>query len=568
MRRVIYSGFGLLLIAAAFFAFNLFASVAFKNVQLDLTDQKLYTLTDGTQQLLNSLDEPIDLFFFYSSQAARDLPQVRQYAQRVQELLEAYVARSNGQIRLQRIEPQAFSEEEDLAAELGLHAIQLLNGETLYLGLAGKNHREELHSIAFFSLEQEALLEYELSRLLHVLTQVERPVVGVMSGLPLQGGYDAATGQYQPAWRILDEVRQQFQLEALEPTADFITDDIAVLWLIHPQGVSETALLAIDQFVLRGGKVLAFIEPDTDSGVSQLLEAWGVELQALSSSMLQLSAGALNRQDVITAPLNTIALQSAGRLVAAENARTHLEPLLKNSPRAFAVAPSSIDSLHKPAQLLPQQNAVETADTLAARVIGAASTAFPEGVNAQVPAITESEAIQVVVVADTDMLRDELWLQVEPMLGMQSAQAWTGNAGFVLSALDNLSSSDALLDVRSRDQFSRPFTMVERLRRVAHERYAEKELLLQQRLAIAEQQLFELQGREMTATEKAAMQASLQERLELRKQLRDVQYQLNANIESLGTWVKVFNIAVMPFVLTFAMVVIGLQRRIRRIQLD
>lgn len=607
MKRVFMSSVGLLWVAGAFVLFNGMSGWGLKNMQLDLTDDQLYTLSPGTQTLLSELDEPIELFFFYSKQAARELPQVRQYAQRVEELLHTYVRLADGNIHLQSIDPEPFSEQEDQAAELGIQAVTLPQGDSLYFGLAGKNGQGTVQSIAVFALDGEAFLEYTLSRLVHTLGQAQRPVVGLMSGLALDGGFDVRSGQATPAWLVLDEVRQQFEVESVPERADEIPAHLQVLWLVQPHNLSEPTRYALDQFVLRGGKLLVFVDPfnEADPGLmtqdamtaplAELFEAWGVRLQpatfvadtqyAMSVAVneqqravphvgwLNIPAAGLSADDVVTAHLRSVTLAGAGILEPLAQATTTFTPLISSSDAAMPLSVNRLIGLNNPLELLADMAPTGARYTLAARISGPASTAFPEGLEGQMPAVQQAEDIQVLIVADTDILTDRMWAQAQWSHGQRVAQPWADNGHFTVNALDHLLGSNALISVRSRGQFSRPFTVVERLRRHAEERYREQEQALQQRLAEAEQQLARPSDSDATqwqasAEELASAQHLAQEKLAIRKQLRDVSYQLNADINSLGTTVKLFNIVVMPAILTFVLVLVGLQRRIKRMHVE
>ena len=176
MKKLMVSSAGLALIALAFLAFNLFSSVSLSGVRLDLTEQKLYTLSSGTEQILAELDEPVELNFFYSDTATKDLPALRTYAKRVEEMLKAYQREADGKLKLTIIDPAPFSEDEDKAAEFGLQGIPLQQGgDSIYFGLAGKNAEGQTQVIPFFALDQEEFLEYELSRLVQSLAKPERP---------------------------------------------------------------------------------------------------------------------------------------------------------------------------------------------------------------------------------------------------------------------------------------------------------------------------------------------------------------------------------------------------------
>ena len=266
MKKLMYSGAGLLVIAVAFLAFNLLSSQTITRAQLDLTEQQLYTTSDGTRKIIDGLEQPVDLYLFFSDKAAKDLIPLRNYARRVEEMLRAYEREANGKIRLHIIDPEPFSEEEDQAAEYGLQAVPLnQGGDQLYFGLVGSNGPDNRQVIPFFALDQEAFLEYEVSRLLQGLSQPEQPVVGLLSALPLNGGFDRQTHQPSSPWMVLEEVRQQFQVESLRAGIDKIPENVSVLMLVHPKGLPDATLYAVDQFVLRGGKLLVFVDPMSEA---------------------------------------------------------------------------------------------------------------------------------------------------------------------------------------------------------------------------------------------------------------------------------------------------------------
>ena len=612
MRRLMYSSVGLVLIAVVFVGFNVLSNALFKNTQLDFTEQKLYTLSDGTQQLLSELQEPVSLQYFYSNKASRDVPMLRHYAQRVEELLDAYVRMADGNLSLDEIDPEAFSEDEDRAAALGLQAVPLeQEGAQLYFGLAAQNTQGDTQVIPFFALDQEELLEYELSRLISSLAQPERPVIGVLSGLPLNAGFDMQAGQPRPAWTILEEVRQQFQIESLKDDIDLIPEHVSTLLLVHPKNLSQATQYAIDQFVLAGGKLLVFVDPyseaDTGMGMSgewavdktsdlpDLFKAWGVRMlpdQVVADGSYAMSVGvgpqqravrhpgwlalpkqALHSTDVLTSQLSSITLATAGILQPLEGATTEFTPLLYSSEYAMPFATQRFAMLDNPEALLAELEPTGERYVLAARITGPAQTAFAEGIEGRGKGLQAAETINVIIVADSDMLSDRMWVHVQDFFGQRLPQPWADNGSFTINALDNLSGSDALINSRSRGNFNRPFTMVDTLQRNAQERFRQTEQTLQSRLAATEEKLYALQQGidpeqqlELTDEQQAAVTQFLQEKLQLRKELREVRYQLNADIESLGTKLKFFNIGVMPILLTFMLLMLSLTRRIRRMQ--
>lgn len=611
MKRLMYSGTGLLLLLLAFIAFNITTGSLLPGARLDLTEQKLYTISDGTRQILKDLDEPVTLYFFFSERASKDLVMLRNYARRVEEMLREYERVADGKLQLHIIDPQPFSEAEDRAAEFGLQAVPLSQtGDQLYFGLAGTNELAQREVIPFFALEQEGLLEYELSRLINGLAQVEKPQLGLISALPMAGGMNPMTGQPSAPWVAYEQLQQVFDMQELEADIDAVPDEVDLLLLVHPKILSEATLFAIDQFVLRGGKLLAFIDPLAESDqsmeammdgmadgkasdLSPLLAAWGVgydpERVVLDSRLgMQVSRGAerpparhigwlevekqfMSGDDTVTAPLQVINIGTAGALQPLEGASTQFLPLLSSSVHSALASSSRFSNLQDPEALLNGFKADEAIHHFAARLQGAASTAYPDGLEGRMPELTEAANINVILVADTDLLTDRMWVQVQDFFGQRVPQPWADNGGLLINALDNLSGSEALISVRSRGDFSRPFTVVEDLQRAAERRFRDSEQRLQQQLEETELRLRELQQgqdpsqlTELSAEEEVAIQRFLDEKLAIRKQLREVRYELNADIERLGTRLKVINIILVPAVLTLGVLlwwIMGFARR-------
>ncbi|MDM8349328.1 Gldg family protein [Pseudomonas sp. sp1636] len=607
MKKLMVSGAGLVLIALAFLAFNLFASLSLTGARLDLTEQKLYTISSGTRQILAELEQPVELNFFYSDAASKDLPALRTYAKRVEEMLKAYQREAGDRLKLNIIDPVPFSADEDKAAEFGLQGIPLRQGgDSIYFGLAGKNAEGQTQVIPFFALDQEEFLEYELSRLLQSLAKPERPVVGVLSGLQINGGFDMQARQPTPPWMVMEEIRQLFQLERLKADVDLIPERVSVLLLVHPKNLPQQTLYAIDQFVLRGGKLLAFVDPfseadtqaempgemmlDKSSDLEPLFKAWGLRLvpdqvlgdgaYAMSVSMgqdqrpvrhaawLSLPKGALDADDISTAALESLTVASAGMLEPLEGAKTRFIPLIQSSQYAMPFDVKRFAMLQNPEELIRELQPSGARYSIAARIDGPAPSAYPDGIEGRKDGLKQADNINVIVVADTDLLSDRMWVQVQDFFGQRIPQPWADNAGFAINALDNLAGSEALISVRSRGRFSRPFEVVESIQREAEARFREKEQTLQARLAETEQKLAALQrsddpskALELTPEQQTTLRQFLQEKLKIRKELREVRYQLNADIEALGGTLKFVNIALMPLLLTLGVLALWLWRR-------
>jgi len=606
----------LVLVAIAFIAAVIVSNQLFRGWHFDLTDNKLYTLSDGTRRILEKIDEPINLYFYFSDKAAENVPSLRDYANRVGELLEEFESAANGKINLNIIDPIAFSEDEDRAAQFGLQGVGIAGGaDPIYMGLAGTDSVDNVEVIPFFQPDKEEFLEYDIAKLVSALAQPEQSVVGLVSALPMTGDFNPQTQQMQQPWVVYQQASQLFEMRSLGTDFDSIDDDISLLWIVQPKGLSERTQYAIDQFVLRGGRAVIFVDPLAESDpappmqgmppgmppqgqssdLPALFTAWGIGYSAGdvvtdAQLALQISSGrggppirhfgylGLSEQqfsdtDVVTADLNTINLGTAGHFTSVENSGIEIEPLLTSSTEAQTTSATRFSFLPDPSVLQNDFAPTGTEYVIAARVSGQLKSAFPDGLRELSvdagegdasdagPApdhIAESiEPVNLIIVADVDMLGDMMWVQVQNFFGQQVADAFASNGAFVVNALESLSGSSDLIGVRSRASYTRPFSRVEALRVEAESEYRQTEQRLQSELADTEARLVELQSsREdtgsllMTPEQEAEIDRFIDQRADIRKELRAVQRDLDKNIEALGTKLKILNIAFVPVLLT------------------
>src|SRR5215469_14436326 len=548
------SGAALLALALTFIAITVLANYALRGWRLDLTQNRLYTTAPGTDRVLSSIKEPINLYFFFSAKTASGIPDLNTYGVRVRELLQELVARSNGKLHLHVIDPQPFSEEEDRAAELGVRGVPLGGaGGQFYFGLAGTNSTDGREAIEFFDPKKEQFLEYDVVKLLYQLANTKKPVVAWLSSLPLTGGFDPHTGQMREPWMVYSDAQQLYDVRPLEPNASHLDPDVNVLVLVHPKELSPATQFAIDQFALRGGHILAFVDPlaeadmsgaepgnpmaamgaDKSSHLSALLNAWGVKFNpdevvadrghAMSVTLRQgeqpvehigilgLDKSSSATGDVITAGLSSVNVATAGYLEPLAGAqacqpvkggRSCFEPLLRSSTDAELMPVSRFRMLFDPATLLDGFKASGRSYVIGARVNGNVHSAFPAGppqgvtLPAGQKALTQSvKPLNLVVFADTDMLADFMWVREQNFFGQRMTQAWASNGDLVDNALDNLAGSDDLISVRGRATFQRPFDRVEGLRRQADERLHAKEQELEGELRDTESKLTALQSK-------------------------------------------------------------------------
>jgi len=574
----------LLLLAAIYLVLVWASSAGLRGARVDLTADKLYTLSPGTLHIVSSLRQPLRLTLYFSDRVSRELPQLRAYRQRVGDMLEEIARNSDGQITLEVTDPQPYSEDQDRAAAAGLTAMPGSNGdEKLYFGLAARNLKDgRSASIPFFLPDREPFLEYDLAKLMLDLSQTRKPQVDILSGLPIAGGSGgAANGEPQRPWTVLQQLRQLFDVRLLQAgSLQRIDDGTDVLVLVQPRDLPPDAVYAIDQYVLRGGRLVAFVDPDAEldaghaSNLPVLFHAWGIAFdpdqvvldrdRALTiqpspdaapvrhPAVLGFSDGDLNRDDPVTAALGVINVSSAGHFELAPGARTRLTPLIQTSADAMLGDARRVRDTLDPASLYTGYSPTGEHYAIAVRATGLFASAFPQRHEPGHVAQAQHEC-QVLLVADTDMLSDRLWVQLTPSFGQILANAFANNGDFFVNAVDNLAGPSDLIAIRGRAVADRPFTTVDNLRRGADEKFKAKQSELLGELADTETRLAALQGRGspgLNGPQKSAVEQFMKRKLQIRGELREVQRQLDADIETLATRLKFIDILLMPIVLT------------------
>jgi ABC-type uncharacterized transport system involved in gliding motility auxiliary subunit len=619
IRRSTLGTGAIAVLGVLFVALTVLSANLLRGLRLDLTQNRLYTIAPGTQKIVSGLKEPVNLYLFMSSAATENLPALRTYGTRVSEFLEELASRSDGRLRLTVIDPQPFSEEEDRASEFGIRAVPLGgDGDTLYFGLAATNSTDGRAVIDFFDPAKEQFLEYDVAKLVQELAKPKKPVVAWLSSLPMTGGFDPNSGQSTDPWLVLGQAEQLFDIRPLDAGAREIAADVDVLVVVHPKALAPALQYAIDQFALRGGRILMFVDPvaeadasgadpatplgampaDRASDPGPLLAAWGVDFdrgvaigdleRGLAVSMRQgepptrhigilgLDASSLSRDDVITATLSSLNFASSGFVAPRKGATSKFEPLVRSSAESAPLPAARFQMLMDPATLRDGFEPTGQRYALAARVTGTVATAFPGGpppgaATAAAPLQRSAKPLNLIVVADTDMLSDFLWVRQQNLFGQRVAQAWANNGDLVWNALENLAGSNELISIRGRATFTRPFDRVEALRRSAEDRFRSKEQELEQQLQATEQKLATLEtGRAeasevlLTPEQEGELERFQQEKLRIRKELRDVRRQLDEDIRTLGNELKFTNIVVVPLMFAGVAMLIAYWRRRRQ----
>ena len=620
MNKNITSTTGLALAAALFVAVIILVNATLTSWRIDLTENKLFTLSEGTLNILHNLEEPVRLDFYFSQKAMIGYPALMNYGVRVRDMLLEYEAHSNGMLDLNIIDPEVFSEEEDQAVASGMQSVPLNNaGDRAYFGLVGTNSTDEEKIIPFFQSSKESALEYDISKLLYNLAYPDKRVVGIISSLPIFGDEQ----EKLPRWTITDTIEEFFEIRVLGTNPKNL-DGIDVLMIIHPKNIKDDTLFAIDQYVLKGGKVMLFVDPlaegdrskpadpdssilpDLDSDLNKLTDQWGItvldqkivgdinaamHVQTHSATgpqevtylpWLRLAKESFNQDDFATSQLNVIHMGTTGIIERNSDSKISFTPLIESTKQSMQLDRDFLFIQRDPKIILDNFKSEEKKQVIAARLQGHVSTAFPEGLlddegnkkNSGSDTLISEGDINVIVIADTDILNDTFWIRNKPYFGMTLPQPIANNGDFVINALENLSGSNDLASLRTRGEYTRPFERVEAIRRQAELEYREREQKLVATLQETEQKILTLQQTQgEDATESAMLLTPEQSaeiekfqtlRIDTRKQLRAVQHELKKNIESLGAKLRFLNIAFLPLIIILISIGTGVYRVTRR----
>ena len=606
---------GLGFAVAIFFAVNIFANAALKGQRLDLTEDRLFTLSEGTSQVISSIDEPITVRLYFSKALGEVNPRLQTYFNRIRDLLDQYANISEGKLRFELYNPEPFTEDEDRAVAFGLQGVPINNaGDRGYFGLVTTNSTDDQETIGYLNPRREAFLEYDLTRMIQGLVNPEPKTIGILSGIPINGIPMAQ----QPRWAVVDQIADFFDVRNIEATEMTIPEEVDILLIAHPKQLNELLLYAIDQFVLKGGPALIFNDPNSEvaiavargapgAGVSDLgplLKAWGVALEAgkvvgdLDTARrvnvrrdgqiavadyvvwLSLDKRNFNTNDPITSNLNRVNVASAGSLVAADGATTKLTPLITTKVRAARIDAEKVRMNPDVVALFREFKPEGKPLTIAARVQGLAKSAYPDGrpkpdKEKQLESVATHMAaakdpINVIVVSDADLLHDQFWVEQQDLFGQNYQVPFASNADLVLNALENLAGGSTLVGLRSRGETTRPFSMVLRIRQDAELKYRAKEQELVTKLKQVQQEMTQLVSQEenggeatVTTADRQAIENRRREMISIRRQLRDVQHALREDIDNLDMLLKFLNIVVIPLLLGVATLVLILFRRVR-----
>ena len=614
---------GLLIVLAILIAANVILSQF--RLRKDFTAEKLYTLSDGTRSVLKKMDADVTLMFFFSSSAPEVPAPLKSFAQEVEDLLKEYETASGGRIHIEKYDPKPDSDAEDLAQRYGVEGQMLPPaGPTLYLGLVARaGDRQDM--IPMIDPRSAELLEYNVTRMIHRVASSHKPVVGVMSSLPVLGTppspYMPPSRQKQlPAWAAFRDLSQDYTVRSIAPTVSEIDPDIDTLIVVHPKNPTDKTLFAIDQFVLRGGRLLAFVDPfcvaDQESAetemmggmgasrgstLGKLFDAWGVKYEAgkivadveastplrgrgntVEQSPLYLSLRKSNfvKGDILTSPVNSLMMVMAGAFTGEAAPGLKATPLIASSAKSALADAMMLQ--YDPNAYRRQLRDKARSYNLALRLEGTFKTAFPGGepsepgstnaTHAATAALKESrQEGHVILVADVDMLYNDFCVQELNLFGYRGYQPFNDNINLFANMVEQMAGSADLIGVRCRGTFNRPFTRVLALQAEAQSRWMEREQELEEKLQASQSRISELQRQKddkqrfiMSPDQTRELESIRAEVLKYKQELKRVRRNLREDIESLGMTVKVINILLVPTLVALAGIVFAVVRRNRK----
>ncbi len=571
----------------------------FSHARIDLTENKLFTLNDGTKNILKNIDEKVYLKLYFSDEATKDIPVLRTYRNTVVDILKEMQRYSDDKLELSFIDPKSFSPQEDEASQFGLQALPVgTGGENIFFGLVGENSLDSIQTIPFMQPDRESFLEYDIAQLINNLNHPEKKLVAIMSSIEVMAKFDEIKKEMKPAQVFVTQLQKDYNVMKLKTDTENIDDKIDVLLLIHPKELSDKTLLAIDQFVMKGGRLLVFVDPfsqaetmsldlttgeafqaEKNSDLTKLFKAWNVQYDAKKVLLdpkyslniqrnkatrpeqhlayLAFTNEAFNAKDIIARDLNAVNTAMVG-VLAGDN----LQPIIQSSKQASTTTTEAVKFLVDPRTLFKNFHADDKAYTIAARLTGTIKTAFPNGIEA-IDAMAAKDIIQenkdpkIVLFADTDILFDQMWVKSQNFFGRKVFSAFADNGNMITNLLDNMAGSPDLINIRGRKNSARPFTKVIALQKASDAKFRDQEQVLKQKLRQTEEKLLQIQKQKgqqdrliLSAEQEQEIKKFQQEKLEVRKKLREVRRNLDKDIEDLGTHLKIINIGLIPLLIT------------------
>jgi ABC-type uncharacterized transport system involved in gliding motility auxiliary subunit len=604
-EHLIYSAIGLVALFLLLVALNFLISRA--PVRADLTDGNLYTLSPGTRKILGGLQSPVKVKLYLSQGEAVPVP-LRGFSQRVEDLLSEFKAAAGPNLVVERYHPRPDSDEEDAAQLDGIEPQQLMSGEQFYLGIA-VNQLDRKQTIPAITPQRERLLEYDLVRAIARVGSTERPKIGLMAGLPVMGErFNPYTRQPSEPWVLANELKRDFEVKEVPMSAKEIDKELNVLLVIHPRDPQPVTEYALDQFVMRGGKLIAFVDPyayfdqsspqmpgmppqASSSSLPLLFKAWGLTMEPgkviadvvfgsgggarYTPTVLSLNRTAFSRDDIVTGQIETLLYAFGGAFEVKTPENLSATTLVQSSPNSMLV--DNMNATKSGDEATRAFKPSNSSMPLALRLTGKFKTAFPEGLKEDekkpaapgTPALRESPETSVIVVGDVDLLADGAAVDVQDVFGRKVVVPSNGNLAFALGMVEQFAAGNDLISLRSRAAAFRPLTVVRELEAEAQKEYFGRIQALEEEKQKTQARLQELQKAQPGSARNQILSAEQQEELERFKKtyletnlaLKELRKNLRQDAEGLVFWTKVANIAVMPLLVALIGLLIALIRR-------
>ncbi len=602
LKKSLYSAGGLALVLLIVILVNLIFSQI--PLRWDATAEGLYSLSDGSKKIISDIENNVVIKVFYTEDIPNLPNHIKTFASRTLDFLHEYQYVSSGKVTIEQYNPKPDSEEEEWAETYGLEGISLPSGEQIYFGLVALQADQE-ESIPFLDPNKEPHLEYDITRMISRVSTPQKNKIGIISSTPVFGtpqmGFNMPGQNQMPTWLFVTELKKNYDVAQISPTDQSIDPDLDLLILFHPKNLSDQLLYAVDQYVLKGGNLIAYADPFSviddprSGGVSsypqKLFDAWGVSMDSskvvgdfsLATGLrnrnnqpennplwLSVRQNYFNSEQIITANLESVLMPLAGALVKVEDSKYEFTPLIQSSPNASLIdsfkQSMGVDQLRKDFSPDGQQY------NLAVMVSGKFKTAFPDGPpkaedkedaskeNAQPSGLKEGEKkSNIIIVADSDMLFDGYYVSKQNFLGFNVSNIFNDNLNLLLNSTEMLTGSEALIGIRSRGSFERPFTKVQELEANAQQHWLAREQELVRKVEQTNAKLQQLEQQKdasqraiISPEQEAEIKKFQEEKQIINKELKVVRRNLRADIESLGTMVKFINIFLMPLLVSLA----------------
>ena len=593
-NSIIYTWIGVLSAVIILISANTLVNSYLNSQRLDLTEERMYTISSGTIETLQSIQEPINIKFYFTNRLGENYPPFKLFADRIKTLLKRYEEISDGNLIISTYNPEPFTEIEEQALADNIRGIPLNEqGEYGYFGIRAYNSVDGVEVIPFMDIEREEFLEYDLTSRIFSLSKESKPKIGFIAGLGIDGVLDSQGGAVPP-WKIMGQINEFFDVTTLldynmdSRELKSIPDDIDTLLVLQPLNLSDQALYTIDQFVLGGGNILLALDPSTtvaagiqyDQKMDYMLENWGLKIMPeLVAGDLKLARPAqvgdrgervynnylaligvtseyINQDDPIVSGLDLINITTAGVIERLPDHKTEITDIFTTSEQSTLIGKEEVKDNPDLNKLLREFEASNNKYSLSVRVKGNAESVIENLELENIPTYSEAQHIQngsvnAIIVTDVDFLEDQFWVNVKEYFGEDLLTPFANNATFIVNALENLSDSSTLATLRARGVMDRPFVLINDLQLQSETIFRDKERSLANEMAALQNRMRELEQKAggsvmLGQSDLDAFNEFREKAQNVQKELRAIKLELAQELEALNNAIKISNMAGIP----------------------